>query len=842
MLLSETVFQSQILGTRVNGTAEDQLRARRYSAAALSTEKKPNGLSAEQESASDQDLSSTQRPKAERSATEDQLAFIPVLLDRSSLPNTPDPTRPELEIESPVLGFHTQSQSPVSSNSELLKPVANDQPLQSPVRLDTVPPSGSPPKSSIATMAKGATEALSRKMSLRARRKSSKSQNGSASQDFKLEDIPFRKTSDVQDSVPLPPRSAIPDFPNPPSTTPLRNSGAVSSGEVNPKSDQSASPPASPAQFLMRNDSVSEVSTEMTPTSMTFEGKNTSPLPASAVSASPSVPTRYQHHSPKPSTSAPQHTPDSSAGDSRHSRKFSVKATTPSDHTARHGPSESTSYISMDSSSRPSTANSSEFPETPQATSPPAPFIEESPQLPSIPSTGSLILEDEMSQMWLQHDHKGSQGSIEHKRVTSNSSQTGNMFSKVANSFWTRRDSTDQKAGTHSRESSKGHSRNASQPSTLATTFLAEAEEEKTELRRQLRKSLNQLVELEMRLRDDDELKLIENKLEGTKDALAAVETEREMALRELKVLLRHHHGVKESANPPTARETCDAILKDFEVSLERLKDQMREQIKGYTSVRTQLVEETVRLRKLRDQYLEEAQQLNKKNDELADLNNDIQRNMDRTPNHAKSLSDTRGGFSLFKTHKRDSPTAGSISSGQSVLFKNDVAHPMYFEPKKSSELLTTESPSRVSDATITIDEPVMTKVVTRVTDQDGVDVPPQPKKVNYWIKNTSALQKKAVKGFKSVWSGDSTSPQQATISSPQLVSSSSQGGGLNILLPQTTLSPAPTFDNSQNDTYKTHSFHPKSFKRWQKCGFCGEKLSGTEFRCTGSNSLFFSF
>src|ERR1700687_2512846 len=101
-------------------------------------------------------------------------------------------------------------------------------------------------------------------------------------------------------------------------------------------------------------------------------------------------------------------------------------------------------------------------------------------------------------------------------------------------------------------------------------------------------------------------------------------------------------------------------------------------EIKEYTSARTQLIEETGHLRSLRDNYLEEAQQLNKKNDELSDLNNDIQRNMDRTPNinHSKSPSDSRG-FSLFKTqHKKDSPTAGSISSVQSILFKNDLSHP----------------------------------------------------------------------------------------------------------------------------------------------------------------------
>jgi hypothetical protein len=65
------------------------------------------------------------------------------------------------------------------------------------------------------------------------------------------------------------------------------------------------------------------------------------------------------------------------------------------------------------------------------------------------------------------------------------------------------------------------------------------------------------------------------------------------------------------------------------------------------------------------------------------------------------------------------------------------------------------------------------------------------------------------------------------------LISSSSQGNGLNILLPQP--SPASTFDSYQSEYYKSHSFHPKAFKRWQKCAYCADKLSGTEVRCTGT-------
>jgi hypothetical protein len=187
----------------------------------------------------------------------------------------------------------------------------------------------------------------------------------------------------------------------------------------------------------------------------------------------------------------------------------------------------------------------------------------------------------------------------------------------------------------------------------------------------------------------------------------------------------------------------------------------------------------------------------------------------------------------LFK-HKKDSPTNASVSSVQSILFKNDASHPMYFEPQKSSEMSVADSPvSRVSDSTVILDEPMAKAVPARLTDQESIDLPLPPKKFN-WKKNTAALRKNAVKGFKSVWSGDTTtqvSSPGTTISSPQLVSTSSHTNGL--IFPAHP-SPATSFDSYQAEVYKTHSFHPKSFKRWQKCGFCGEKLSGTEIRCIG--------
>jgi hypothetical protein len=795
----------------------------------METEMKLNGISP--------DASKSQRAKRHVSnelSEEDAVAaaYVPVVLDQSSLPNSPNPTQlSHIVEESPVLGFHAQSPNPSTSsatpNPQVQRIISSDA-KPSPVRPESLP-SPTQRKTSISSMAKEATEALTRKMSLRSRRKNSKA--GTTEADWKLEDIPRRKTSgDSESDVPsTAPRSAIPDFPTPPDTTPIPPTPA----EPNPQPRNSNSPPVSPVQFMMRNDSVSEVSTALTPTSSTFDPKNASPQ----VSAmSPPVPARHPHHSPRPSVATVeqhdgQSSPNTVTSEPETKRKRNpFKGRSKKDKTSSPGhmsnPSKA-SYISL-GSSRPSTAGSMENPLTPQQHAPTSAY-HESPQLPTLQSEPSLSLEEEMSQMWLQHDRQGtgqSHGSMQHKRGASVSSQSNGVFAKVTSSL--RRDkSNSSDRGGHSRQASKGgHSRNPSVPGVVAAAFLEDAEEEKAELRRQLRQSVHQIVELEVKMQEEDKLM---DRLEGAKEALVAVETDREIALKELRVLLKHQQILENTNSKRPVKDTVDKILNDFEDALEKLKGHMREQIREYTAVRTNLVEETGRLRQLRDHYLEEAQHLNQKNGELSDLNNDIQRNMDRT-----SKGDGKAGFNLFKTHRRDSPNHQSVSSVHSLV----ASHPMYFESKQSvNDVPLAESPvSRISDTTVIPDESTPTGPARAETDPSQ---PPKKVKMNYWKKNTSALKKNAVKGFKSVWSGDTNvlvnSPQ--SISAPQLISSSSQTSGLNILLPASAgISPSPssTFDSYYGEAYKSHSFHPKAFKRWQKCGYCGEKLSGTELRCNG--------
>ena len=288
----------------------------------IETELKLNGLvspnslsSTRRDSSNERDSTIKENPKhtSQPPSPEDdgEGDYLPLVLDHASLPNSPDPTQLENIIESPILGI--AAQSPLPANPQIEKLIA-EEPIKTPPRQETMPPvnvekrssaasidrrssaMSMERKSSISAIAKEATEALGRKMSLRSRRKNSKSHNAAGSQDWKLGDIPRRKNSGAASDLPesVAPKSAIPDFPVPPSSTPLETrSTDISIADANPTSERSASPPASPAQFMMRNDSVSisEVSTALTPTSVTFDGKSTPPTKTSSL---PSSSPQYQ--------------------------------------------------------------------------------------------------------------------------------------------------------------------------------------------------------------------------------------------------------------------------------------------------------------------------------------------------------------------------------------------------------------------------------------------------------------------------------------------------------------------------------------------------------------------
>ena len=314
---------------------------------------------------------------------------------------------------------------------------------------------------------------------------------------------------------------------------------------------------------------------------------------------------------------------------------------------------------------------------------------------------------------------------------------------------------------------------------------------------------------------------------ERDNEDLVELEKEKQVALKELKILLKHRYALEEPSNVLGVRETFDGILQEFEASLAQMKEDMRLRIKEYTTEQKRLMGEISRIRSEKYNLLEDSEEF-KNRDELLDIGSDTQRNVDRA-SHTKALSEGAVGVNLSKYNKK-SPTAASISS---VLFQDDITHPMSFESDKPVISPVIATPVlNISENTIHPEAAIGNVVVTYVTDQKNEDLVPVPKKVNYWPLNTA----KAVKSLKNVWSKETTLAPGHFISSPRLVSSSSHGSLTATSTPQP--SPRPSYD-LQQEAYKSHSFQAKTFKRWQKCGYCGEKLSGTELRCSGDTSSF---
>src|SRR5271169_3234718 len=110
---------------RPNGAAEDEIRLKRFSrnmAAVMEAELKLNGLSKERNIKSQRE-----HKQVPRTSTEEVVEVGDIsILDNSSLPNSPDPTRLDY---SPVLGL--QPQSPLLTNPQIQKLAAHE-PVRNP--------------------------------------------------------------------------------------------------------------------------------------------------------------------------------------------------------------------------------------------------------------------------------------------------------------------------------------------------------------------------------------------------------------------------------------------------------------------------------------------------------------------------------------------------------------------------------------------------------------------------------------------------------------------------------------------------------------------------------------
>lgn len=160
-------------------------------------------------------------------------------------------------------------------------------------------------------------------------------------------------------------------------------------------------------------------------------------------------------------------------------------------------------------------------------------------------------------------------------------------------------------------------------------------------------------------------------------------------------------------------------------LELEQLRASYQREIEALVARKNQLLEETERLEERRNQAIQETEQLNSKNAQLADLNNEITRQI-------------QGKFVANKSQIQMG------ASGLGILGEDG-------RPFTGSTLAASINGSTLADPMD--DTGVFTAHQHRVVD---LRKPMQPKKTNWYKKGGAAIVRGAGKGFKQVFSTDS--------------------------------------------------------------------------------------
>ena len=179
----------------------------------------------------------------------------------------------------------------------------------------------------------------------------------------------------------------------------------------------------------------------------------------------------------------------------------------------------------------------------------------------------------------------------------------------------------------HSGSHSPAYAQGISSPVTSSPETKDELVWFKNELRRERQKNLEQeqrVTELEASLEAKTSIKQMNTELREKRSTMVVLDTQKEIVVRELEVLTEHIAAAKKSGEPLDVGRLCNAVLREFAESLQKLKESFAPQIEDLTQRRNDLIDEVSNITQIKDKSFQEFEQLSLKNAQLADLNNQL--------------------------------------------------------------------------------------------------------------------------------------------------------------------------------------------------------------------------
>ncbi|CAE7026722.1 hypothetical protein PTNB85_01709 [Pyrenophora teres f. teres] len=353
---------------------------------------------------------------------------------------------------------------------------------------------------------------------------------------------------------------------------------------------------------------------------------------------------------------------------------------------------------------------------------------------------------------------------------------------------------------------SRGHKKwptNGSVDISSPTVASPDTKEEGANLRNELRRAQQRIAELEAEknglqesMHSAADIKQANTVLREKRNTMAVLDTQREMVIRELEIMTEHLKHAKNSQGNMDINQLKSDILKDFANALQKLKDNLGNQIEDLITKRSELTEEISNLIQMKDKGFQEYESLTAANARLSAMNRDLVENIQTSLKNNKKPGQTAdvsaNGLGIYNAQHKGGKSEISVDA-QTLPHDHSYAN------------------LHDGDAEPTIAQPQVVNI--RKTGK--------PTKFSTWKKGGQAITKNVTKGFKGAFGSEQkqedynikvigtpygsthTQPDLASLSTMSTMSSSIKGREQDQGTPRGWFGGKPVAPNSRNPQYR---------------------------------------
>ncbi|KAF2127642.1 RhoGAP-domain-containing protein [Dothidotthia symphoricarpi CBS 119687] len=293
---------------------------------------------------------------------------------------------------------------------------------------------------------------------------------------------------------------------------------------------------------------------------------------------------------------------------------------------------------------------------------------------------------------------------------------------------------------------SRGHKKwptNGSVDISSPTVASPDSKEESVNLRNELRRAQQKIAELEAAkngleesLNSAADIRQANTVLREKRNTMAVLDTQREMIIRELEIMTDHLKRTKEGNSSMDINQLKSDVVKDFATSLQKLKDQLGNQIEELITKRAELTDEISNLIQMKDKGFQEYETLTAQNTKMAAMYRDLVDNIQKT----------------YQTNKKSAPNFDPPANGLGIY---NVQH------KGGKSELSVDAHGITHDHSFSNLHEADSEATLAQPQVVNIRKPGKANKFSTWKKGGQAIKTNVTKGFKGAFGSESTKPDE---------------------------------------------------------------------------------